>query len=87
MLDCHVLKRFGIYMIEILDRRYRSSEELPTDSARMSFTRYNKEMESSFLCKAKTAKCSRVNFKARPNIQTYCFYYVDSQSSCNRSLK
>ena len=38
MLDCHVLKGFGIYMIGILDYLYLSDEELPTGSARM-FTR------------------------------------------------
>ena len=38
LLDCHVLKGFGIYMIGILDRLYLFGEELRTGSARM-FTR------------------------------------------------
>ena len=38
LLDCHVLKGFGIYMIGILDRLYWSGEELSSGFARM-FTR------------------------------------------------
>ena len=38
LLDCHVLKGFGIYMIGILDRLYWSGNELSSGYARM-FTR------------------------------------------------
>ena len=44
LLDCHVLKGFGIYMIGILDRLYRSGEELSSGFARMFYSLMIKEL-------------------------------------------
>ena len=69
LLDCHVLKGFGIYMIGIYWIVYTDLVKNCVRARPVCSLVNGKGIESNLL-QGVTAKCSRVNFKPRPNIQT-----------------